>query len=100
MSVHLNKAIEGFVSHAKIQKSGNSAAVLVPAAVMRALGFQVGGSVRVSVQSGAMVIEGTAPKYSLATLCEEHLKGAGNKREYQAAMKAWLDTPLKGNEVL
>jgi antitoxin component of MazEF toxin-antitoxin module len=90
MSLHQRQTVEGHVAHTKIQKSGNSAAVLVPAAVMRALGLEVGASVQVSVQGRAMIIESSAPVYSLSLLCFEHLSDGlrqGGKRLRQVATR-------------
>jgi antitoxin ChpS len=55
----------------KITTSGNSAALRIPAAILKTWGVHVGQSVNVELQGAALVVVPARPRYTLAELLAE-----------------------------
>ncbi len=82
--------------NAEIKRWGNSAAIRIPAQLIRALGLSVDNPVDMRLEDGRIVIEPIqTPEYRLESLLEastvEQFALEGDDRE-------WLDAPPMGRE--
>ncbi len=78
-----------------IRKLGNSAGIILPAALLRALNLSVGSSVKAEEVDGALILTHSIKKrYSLNDL----LAQCDPKAPVPEDMKAWNEMPPVGKE--
>lgn len=78
----------------KITTSGSSAALRIPAAILKTWGVHVGQSVNVELQGGVLSVTPARPRYTLAELLAED-DGA-----FAGLDHAWLnDGPAEGEAI-
>ena len=78
----------------KIQRWGNSAALRIPATVMRAWGIEEGQTISMEVQDGVLMARPAQKRYRLAELmaqCDFSIPADAQERQ-------WLDAPAVGLE--
>jgi antitoxin component of MazEF toxin-antitoxin module len=81
-----------------VKKWGNSAAVRIPASVLKTAHIELDQDVDVREESGRIVIEPvrTRPRYTL----EELVAQCSPKRRLSREERAWLDAPPLDREAL
>ena len=83
------------MSNAKVQKWGNSMALRIPAATMRAWGISEGQSVALKIERGALVARPAQPRYTLDELLA---KCTPKNMALTNEDRAWLNAPAVGKE--
>ena len=78
----------------KIQRWGNSAALRIPATLLRAWGIEEGQAITMEVQDGVLMARPAQKRYTLAELMAQcDFSIPADAQECQ-----WLDTPAAGQE--
>lgn len=78
----------------KIQKWGNSLALRIPSAMLRAWGIAEGQSVALSVEDGALVARPAQTRYTLAALMAQ----CDLSQPVSAEEREWIDAKPVGLE--
>ncbi len=88
--------IYGGIMHAKIQRWGNSAAVRLPASILKAMDLGSGDTLEIGVEEGALILTPVKarPRYQLSELLAQCDLNAPQDDE----LVAWNSSKPVGNE--
>lgn len=79
-----------------IRKWGNSAGVIIPAAVLEQAGMRLGDKVEIEAIEGGIMLRAAKPVYTLDELLAQSPEGSF---ELSDEDREWLNTEPKGREV-